>query len=407
MSAVQQLRVRVIRTTAELDGLASAWGELMEHVPDATVSQTFLYSRTAWTSIHEPRGGRLAVITVWQGDELLVVWPLHIERRRGYTLAAHLGNTSRQEYAYPAVRPCGRAPEALARTTDAARRLADVLAVHHVPDGPLPMTGSRMLRSLAYRTSTTSHVACLPDGGGFDAWLMTRPQKLRWEIRRNRKRLDQAGAVEFVTSDADPADGHHAIGWIFHHKAAWLAKRRLQRPWITDGAAEGFFHDLLEATAPKDSLRLLVVGVKLDGRFVSASICYRSPRALEGFMIATDDDASKLAPGNVLMEECVRHAFEMGCDFDFRIDPFDYKLRWTDEQVARHSLLFPCTVRGVPHVLIHHLGDAYGALRKTVIARVSERLPTAARATHAHEPLSSVARAAVGDCVAILRRRHR
>src|SRR5690349_6793515 len=67
-------RVRVAGTTAELDALADAWTELLAALPEAMLSQTWRYARTAWTAIHEPRGRRLAVVTVWQGEQLDLVW---------------------------------------------------------------------------------------------------------------------------------------------------------------------------------------------------------------------------------------------------------------------------------------------------------------------------------------------
>ncbi len=404
-------RVRVARTTAELDALADPWDGMLAAVPDAMLSQTWQYARTAWTAVHEPAGRRLAVVTVWQGDQLDLVWPLQIEDRRGYSIVSQLGNTSDQEYALPAARPGLDARQALVLATIVAQRLGDVLTVRHVPGEPLPLAQSRLPRWLTFQATTTSHVAVRPADGGFDAWLKDRPQKLRWEMRRNRRRLAEAGELRAFSSD-DPdeggiAAGHEAIGWIFEHKRRWLAARGLKRDWISNGTAEGFFHELLDDVDPAAARRLVVVGLRLDGAIVSASICYRSARVLEGFVIAFDESLPRLGPGNVLMEECVHRAFDDGLDFDFRIDPFAYKLRWTDTEVVHHTQLVPCTVRGVPYVASNHVRRARQAAGRAVAPWLARRLPTATKARAQQAPRRDVARALARDVSTAAQRRRK
>lgn len=397
------LRLRVHRSPADLDALAVEWDGLLAAVPDALLSQSVAYTRAAWEAVAAPRGDRLAVVTVSHGDELLLVWPLAVESHRGFTVAVPLGNTSGQEYAGPLVRPGPHAQAASRLAAAVAHRLADVLALHHLPDRPLAPDGP--LARFSTRTSTTSHLARRPADGSFDAWLAGRPQKLRWEIRRNRKRLDKAGALTVLSSDTDRDGGHGALDWIFARKREWLAERHLEREWINGDAAAAFFHALLDATAGAAGPRLLVIALRLDGRIVSASVCYRSAAALEGFMMAFDPSLAKLAPGNVLMEECVRAAFAAGCDFDFRIDPFDYKLRWADQERTHHTQVVPCTARGVPAVAVRHVQVGIGEVRRRGAPLLERYVQSAMRARAAHEPVSRVAAALVSDARTHLGRR--
>ncbi|GAA2903346.1 hypothetical protein GCM10010472_71980 [Pseudonocardia halophobica] len=386
--------VEVVRSTAELDALESGWGELLDAVPDHSLSRTFLYNRVAWTHLAEPRGAELAVITVRRGAELLLIWPLHVERRRGHTTAAHLGNRSTQEYAAPLVRPGEHAAEALELATAHATRLADVLAVYHQPEAPLPVGGR--LGSLAFASTTSSPLAVRP-ADGFDAWLATRPQKLRWEMRRNRRRLQKAGTVAFRSSDGDPAFGHRAVDWIFARKREWLVRRHKTTPWISDGSGEVFFHELLDGTPAGAAVRPLVVGVTLDDELISASVCYRSGRALEGFVMAFDESRASLGAGNVLIEECVRLAFDLGLDFDFRIDAFDYKLRWADRGTTHHTRFVPCTVRGLAPVAARHATRAYAELKRASTPLLTRYVPGVLSARARHEPPRRVAAALVQD----------
>ncbi|MCE3555754.1 GNAT family N-acetyltransferase [Pseudonocardia sp. RS11V-5] len=399
---VSLIRPAVLRSTVEFDALESEWAELLSAVPDHSLSQTFHYNRVAWTRLAEPRGSRLAVVTVRRGGELLLVWPLHIERRRGHTVATHLGNRSTQEYAVPVVRPGEHAEEALALAIAEATRLADVLAVYHQPDGPLPAGGR--FSALAFGSSTTSPVAVRPDEG-FEAWSGTRPQKLRWEMRRNRKRLQKAGTVAFRTSDDEPAFGHQAVDWIFARKREWLVRRHKTTPWISDGSGEEFFHELLDRTPAGAQVRPLVVGVTVDDELVSASICYCSAHALEGFVMAFDESQAALGAGNVLIEECVRLAFDRGLDFDFRIDAFAYKLRWSDRETTRHTRFVPCTVRGLAPVGARHATHAYAELKRVSTPLLTRYLPGVLTARASHQPPARVAVALVQDVRTLVPRR--
>lgn len=363
MGSSSRLTVEIARSTVELDKLEEPWDELVEAIPDCSLSQTFRYSRVAWATIAEPRGDRLAVLSVWRADELLLVWPLHIQSRWRRTLAKNLGNASAQEYDGPAVRPGEHAEEALAAAVAEAARLADLLAVYQLPGDSLPVRG-RLRRALTYTNSKTSPVARRPDGGDFDTWLKGRPQKLRWEMRRNLKRLEGVGTVRFRTSDSDAAFGHDAVDWIFERKREWLARKQLTSRWISDGSGERFFHELLEQTRSGATLRLLVAGLTLDDELVSASVCYRSGRTLEGFIMAFDESRSSLGPGNVLMQECVRLAFDLGLDFDFRINPYGYKLRLADDTATYRTQYVPCTAVGVPSVALRHARRTYGGLKR-------------------------------------------
>jgi CelD/BcsL family acetyltransferase involved in cellulose biosynthesis len=363
MDPSSRLTVEIARSTAELDKLEAPWDELVQAIPDCSLSQTFRYSRVAWSTIAEPRGDRLAVLSVWRADELMLVWPLHIQSRWSRTLVRNLGNTSAQEYDGPAVRPGGHAEEALAAAVAEAARLGDLLAVYQFPGDSLPVR-SRLRRALTYTNSKKSPVARRPDGGDFDTWLKGRPQKLRWEMRRNVKRLEGVGTLRFDTSDSDPAFGHDAIDWIFARKREWLARRQLTAPWISDGSGERFFHELLAQTRSDTTLRLLVVGLTLDDELVSASVCYRSGRTLEGFIMAFDESRSSLGPGNVLMQECVRLAFDLGLDFDFRVNPYGYKLRLADDMATYCTQYVPCTAIGLPSVAWRHARRTYGGLKR-------------------------------------------
>jgi CelD/BcsL family acetyltransferase involved in cellulose biosynthesis len=148
-----------------------------------------------------------------------------------------------------------------------------------------------------------------------------------------------------------------------------------------------------------------VVGVTVDDELVSASVCYRSARTVEGFVMAFDESRAALGAGNVLIEECVRLAFDLGLDFDFRIDAFDYKMRWSDRETTRHTRFVPCTVRGLVPVAARHATHAYGRLKVVSTPLLTRYLPGVLRARAHREPPTQIAAALVQDVRALVPRR--
>src|SRR5690348_10586450 len=78
-SVAERLRTTVVHRHADLDALAEAWDALWSRTPAARAFQAHAWTR-AWARAYVP-DGRLVVATVWAGDHLVAVAPLHRVRR--------------------------------------------------------------------------------------------------------------------------------------------------------------------------------------------------------------------------------------------------------------------------------------------------------------------------------------
>ena len=65
----------VVSEHGAFDALTDAWDDLWRRTPTATAFQTHAWN-SAWAHAYVP-AGRLAVVTVWDGDSLVAAAPLY------------------------------------------------------------------------------------------------------------------------------------------------------------------------------------------------------------------------------------------------------------------------------------------------------------------------------------------
>ena len=72
----------IIRDPAEFLALEDKWRSLFDRVPGAYVAQSFDWCRAGWETIAAPRGRRLLVLVLLEGERAVLIWPL-VEAKYG------------------------------------------------------------------------------------------------------------------------------------------------------------------------------------------------------------------------------------------------------------------------------------------------------------------------------------
>ncbi|MBV5264743.1 GNAT family N-acetyltransferase [Pinisolibacter aquiterrae] len=331
-------RFEVVTDEAGLDALRPQWEALWARVPEARVSQGFDWCRTGWERTARPRGRRLWVVVLREGDELRLVWPLVLASRRGHTVALGLGSES-TEYDQILVAPGATESDDLAAAHRFVRDScpADVIEIGFVraasararaiaEDGlprrahPIPA----FMRALRPFPSTEAHLAALPG-------------KLRTELGRRRRHFEARGTFTSGIVD-DVGEARRAIDWAIARKSDWLRRRGEANAFLATAEYRAFLHALAGRAGACG--RLVVMACALDDRFVAVKIGTVDRRRFEGFVTVYDPAFHTLAPGNLLLAECFAECIAEGLDYDFRIGDEPYKQVWaTDgETVTRWEI---------------------------------------------------------------------
>jgi CelD/BcsL family acetyltransferase involved in cellulose biosynthesis len=343
----------VLSTIRSFDGmtaLAPEWNDLAARCPGYFLSQTFQWADAAWRTVASPRGGELRCLTLRDGARLAGIWPLVVRRERGLRIVSPLSGDA-GEYSAPLVEP-GDAMRLIVSLWREAKRAGDLAILTDVRVGsPLDM----VLQEEGVRAVTYQPVGapCLAraDYADWEAYAATLSPRLRYEIRRGRRRLAERGDVSIGREEADAAG---LIDWTLECKKRSLAEAGLGGRWI--GRRD--LRDFLVALAGRgnETGELAVFAVKVDGQPVASHVVSVDRTRIEGYIGAYDPAWGVCSPGNVLTEHVLRWALERGLDVDFRIGDQPYKQRWNGRRVDVATWHVATSLRGLPVVLRWRMG---------------------------------------------------
>lgn len=88
---------------------------------------------------------------------------------------------------------------------------------------------------------------------------------------------------------------------------------------------------------------------------------------MEGLVTSSDPEFSAYRPGLVVVQSVVRDAYESGRDFDFRVPPSGYKMRWADRVEEYASFDIACSAKGVRYVTGLRLCHWGATARRSVV----------------------------------------
>ncbi len=151
-----------------------------------------------------------------------------------------------------------------------------------------------------------------------EAWFRRKRSNHTKNLERSlRKAEREIGPVLFEPADKDEAAFEHLVAW----KRAHFARTGVGDPLAVRANLE-LFRGLFRAGA------LELATLRGDGRPMAAIGLVRLGGRVYYWMPSYDTTLSTLSPGNVLLNLCIRHAYESGAqEFDFMLGDEEYK--WT------------------------------------------------------------------------------
>lgn len=323
MTDSQPCRVTCVETLDGVDALAAEWAALERATPEATGFQSLVWCRT-WLSLS---GARLSprIVCVREGEQLVLLAPLQIERRFGVAVARWIGEPMTQYGDALALPGEGRRRwRALAEQEMARWRDVDLVALTRLrADG------------------------VIADGRSFGEALAAPYVDLRqWKPRRHKsverraRRLEAQGPIALVEPDA-PASRESFARRAIALKRAWLRDKGAYSAGLSHPVSEQF----LAALARDGFLRINALSVggeiaALDLGFVAGDV-YRSllgcfaPRFAAG------------APGQALTSRLIARCAAQGLSrYDMLLPADSYKLAWATGETRMEARFLATTLRG-------------------------------------------------------------
>ncbi|RBY94264.1 glycosyl transferase family 1 [Blastococcus sp. TBT05-19] len=320
----------VVSDHEDLDALAEAWDALWRSMPTATAFQAHAWS-AAWARAYVP-AGRLAVVTVWDGDRLVAAAPLHRVRRGAVPVLAPLGGALSDS---DDVLLDPRVPDAGPRLASALARLRGwrVLDLPEVLPGSAAQEWARSWPGRARRTpsSLNLQLPVLPQ----DDLLARLPSRTASTLRRKIKKIDKLAIERTELSAAGvPAAVEELIRL---HEAQWAGRRG--NPEHLTERFRTFLVDALSAMV--DRGQAVVVEYRLEGRLMASEVDLVGHRQLAYYLAGISPELREHIDTSVLLVSGAQDlARRLDRDeYSFLRGDEDYKLRWRPDHVTAERVL--------------------------------------------------------------------
>ncbi|MEW5795011.1 MAG: GNAT family N-acetyltransferase [Candidatus Zixiibacteriota bacterium] len=192
----------------------------------------------------------------------------------------------------------------------------------------------------------------LPDftidlGVGFDEFYhRTISAKLRSNLKRLRKRLEDVGAGAFLHFERDAAVSN--FGELLHlEDSGWKGRAESSIARLPENY-QRYYRGLVRLLADQGCLHLFFL--ELDGYAIAGAFGYTEGDVFHWFKIGYHEDYHELTPSNLLLLDIIRYLMEHRRDLRrFHLFPGDggYKHRWSNENsTSVEAILFSNTFRG-------------------------------------------------------------
>ena len=338
----------IVEEVSGLDGLrrlAPEWNRLVEEASVRDFFQTWEWVESWLEAFCEPE--RVVALLVRDGSRLVAALPiLGLLSRRWWSGSRLCASANKQtpQSGLLHTGPAGEAVRAVLGHLRSTRRRVS-LTFPSCPAGSPVFQGlietadelewgvtTRLMRNSPRLRITTD----------WASYLGTRPKHVRKEWQRKRRRLEEAGQVEFVVvSGEDVARAMDEVMEIERH--SWKENRRTS--FAAEQGLARFYGTLARRCAERGWLRLHLL--RIDGRPAAFTFAVSYAGELLALKTSYDSRLRSASPGIVLMLRVMEQAFSEGMTaFNLLGDASRWKSEITDDCVEIDDVcLF---TRGIP-----------------------------------------------------------
>lgn len=305
------------------------WRALLEKDPAASVFHTPQYLAVWWDEFGT--GSALRVVEVLEGETLRGIVALTL---RPDGVLAFTGDHDSTDYRGPASAPEDRDAVAAAVLQAVAGETWELFEMDGLAaDSAWPEAFSRAAKAAGYAVAETQVDACprVAIAGSWDAYLASLSGKLRHEINRKARRLVRDAGPYTVRLATEHTLDDDLESFFQMHRSSDGPKGR----FMHEGMAT-FFGSFAWMLFSQGWLRLAIL--EAAGEPWAGVYGFRSGHDWDVWNSSYDHRRRELAPGMVLMAECIRLAAEEGCTtFDFLrgTEPYKYRFGAVDVPLIR------------------------------------------------------------------------
>lgn len=343
MSGFGRLTCRVLTSLEEIDAVARDWQALEAASADPlSYFQSFAWCRN-WVAQFCGDGVRPYIVTVWQGETVVAIWPQMIVFNAGVKRLETLG-VPHSQYCGVLVRDRDDAQVRRALREAAEESGCDVVLTRSVLAGsPLQAVVGHMPQ-----IAGSANVASMLDLSSFahpDAYVAQLGKLQKRNRNRRRNHLARLGDLSFsVLWPGDPEFGA-LVRLCAEMKRRWLAETGRFSSGFAMRGLEDFLAALPGDRAALEGACLSVL--RCGDRVVALELGFLRQGHYYAFVGGFDWELQQLSPGKVQMDFTVAWLIEQGVgSYDLLTNPANYKASWTNSSIAVSGHARALTWRG-------------------------------------------------------------
>ncbi len=378
-AGASRLRVDFVTDMAQLPALAAQWEALnvgRDH--DAPFFQSYVWNMHVARVRTAACGSKfkLLVATVWEGDELVGVWPLSLQRTNGVWVACSLDDPFGQFAGVAFGRDELIAP-GVAAIIAALRGRADALQIEAVVAGTRLHTAllSHGAQVTGFQDSVVADLRPFPT---FEAFAKTVNAKTRMNLRNRRNKLEAQYRVEHVVADTRETL-EPLLRQTFESRVGWLHRNGRTSPAFR--APE--FKTIVAQLPYTDGIGLVGFAFNADETCMSSHFGFEYRGKYYAYMSAMDPAFEPFSPGRMHLGLLIESCYARGLEGVELMPPaIRYKLEWSDHTKRIETMSLPFTTKGrlalniagwvIPKIrsLSRMLPER---LRKTLVGRINRQ----------------------------------
>jgi CelD/BcsL family acetyltransferase involved in cellulose biosynthesis len=330
----QQSGLDIITDSDAFLALRNEWNALWSEA-DGRHHQAFAVCWLCWTQVAKLRGRRLHCIVYRENGELVLVWPLVSHRRFVWTVLEPLTPGTAEHTSILAAAGASVAIDAAWRA--ATRHChADIFTIPYVGKNARLYDLASRHAGLVAATQDVSATALLRKEPDWTAYCYTLGALSKKKPGAREKRFEKEGILEIRILEAKDTHAHAQwVDWMLARKREWAERVEKDGPWLYSQGYRDFLVNLVDGTHTQPMGILFVM--TLDGTPVAANIMGLGHTCVNGLIAGFDPKFSKFAPGSIMIERCVRWAWENRMDLDLGVGTEDFKAYWSRGNVLPNT----------------------------------------------------------------------
>ena len=333
--ATDAISFEVVRDIERFRTLQPEWNELW-HAADGGFAEHFGFCHASLMAEDPGSPRKLHCLVGRHTGRIVVIWPLLAYRYKLWRYLTPLAPENRSPTNMLLAPECNNEAvvnSALNAAIKSAR--ADVIELWRVPSDSLLCQCLKRHAMTRRETHERTYFATLRGETDWDSFCRSRPGRDKNPDYAKRK---LAKHLEYDIELLDRNDERAAsiVDWLVLNKRKWVQDKDIDSRWVSGESSGKFWRDLMvNETYEPGMFRLFAL--LHQGTPLAALIVGVGHRRLFFLTVTYDLTHAKFSPGTVILDECVKWAFDHGFDADFTPGNEPYKVSWSGKQSYQTS----------------------------------------------------------------------